>query len=184
MPAASSNQADAVAPEKAGAEARDPELTQLRVRVIALENLVIALLAGASDRQLDLARELANYIVPRPGATAHAVTTRAADHMNDLLERTGQFRPAMPAAPYKCTPVFSEVTLPEGLRRQHRTKPGVWGVIRVLDGQLRYRLLDPVSETILKPGVPGLIFPDQPHEVEPIGTLHMQVEFYHERPSL
>lgn len=41
--------------------------------------------------------------------------------------------------PYKCTPVFDENTLPAGLRREHRTKPGVWGVIRVLDGRLRYR---------------------------------------------
>ena len=37
------------------------ELVQLRIRVIALENLVIALLAEASDRQLDLAREMAAY---------------------------------------------------------------------------------------------------------------------------
>jgi hypothetical protein len=33
------------------------ELVQLRVRVIALENLVISLLAEAPDRRLDLARE-------------------------------------------------------------------------------------------------------------------------------
>ena len=43
------------------------ELVQLRIRVIALENLVITLLAGASDRQLALAREMAAYISPRPG---------------------------------------------------------------------------------------------------------------------
>ena len=35
---------------------------------------------------------------------------------------------------YKRTAVFDENTLPAGLRREHRTKPGVWGVIRVLDG--------------------------------------------------
>lgn len=34
------------------------------------------------------------------------------------------------------TPVFDENTLPAALRREHRTKPGVWGVIRVLDGRL------------------------------------------------
>ncbi len=38
------------------------ELVKLRIRVIALENLVITLLAGASDRQLDLTREMAAYI--------------------------------------------------------------------------------------------------------------------------
>ncbi|HEV2037459.1 MAG TPA: hypothetical protein VGQ96_02545 [Candidatus Eremiobacteraceae bacterium] len=45
------------------------ELVQLRIRVIALENLVITLLAEASDRQLDLVREMSAYISPRPGFT-------------------------------------------------------------------------------------------------------------------
>ncbi|MGC2189855.1 MAG: DUF1971 domain-containing protein, partial [Candidatus Sulfotelmatobacter sp.] len=40
--------------------------------------------------------------------------------------------------PYRCTPIFDETTLPAGLRREHRTKAGVWGVIRVLEGRLRY----------------------------------------------
>ena len=31
---------------------------------------------------------------------------------------------------YKSTPVFDETTLPAGLRREHRTKAGVWGIIR------------------------------------------------------
>lgn len=43
------------------------ELVQLRIRVIALENLVIALLAEAPDRQLTLARGMATYISPRAG---------------------------------------------------------------------------------------------------------------------
>jgi tellurite resistance-related uncharacterized protein len=42
--------------------------------------------------------------------------------------------------------VFDENTLPAGLRRKHCTKPGVRGVIQVLDGQLRYQVLDPASE--------------------------------------
>ena len=50
------------------------ELVQLRVRVIALENVMIALLAKASDRQLALVREMASYISPRPGFTHHPLT--------------------------------------------------------------------------------------------------------------
>jgi hypothetical protein len=42
------------------------ELVQLRIRVIALENLVIALLAEGSERQLERVREMATYILPRP----------------------------------------------------------------------------------------------------------------------
>lgn len=160
-------------------------MVQLRIRVIALENLVIALLAEAPDRQLDLARELAAYISPRPGFTQHSLTIHAAAQMIDLLERANQFRAPPPSAtPYKRTPVFDENTLPSGLRREHRTKPGVWGIIRVLDGRLRYQVLDPVSETILEPGRPGLVIPDQPHLVEPLGFMRMQIEFYDQRPAL
>ena len=88
------------------------------------------------------------------------------------------------AEPYRRTPVFDENTLPAGLRREHRTKPGVWGVIRVLDGRLRYQVLDPASEVILEPGHPGLVLPNEPHLVEPLGPMRMQVEFYNQLPDL
>jgi hypothetical protein len=73
-------------------ELNNAELVQLRVRVIALENLIIALLAQSSDRQLDLVREMAAYISPRPGFTPHHLTIRAAAEMIHLLERAGHFR--------------------------------------------------------------------------------------------
>jgi tellurite resistance-related uncharacterized protein len=90
---------------------------------------------------------------------------------------------ASAAKPYKRTPVFDENTLPAGLRREHRTEPGVWGIIRVLEGRLRYQVLDPASETILEPGHPGLVQPDEPHRVEPLGPMRMQVEFYNQLPE-
>lgn len=68
------------------------ELVQLRIRVIALENLVIGLLAEASDRQLDLAREMAVYISPRPNFTRHRSTIHAAAQMIHLVERAAHFR--------------------------------------------------------------------------------------------
>jgi hypothetical protein len=68
------------------------DLVALRVRVIALENLLISLLASASDEQLEFAREMAGYISPRPGFTHHPLTTHAAAHMVDLIERSSRFR--------------------------------------------------------------------------------------------
>ena len=171
----------------------DAELIQLRVRVIALENLMIVLLAKGSDRQLTLAREMATYISPRAGFTHHPLTLQAAAHIDGLVDRALHYRsvdPVMTAnaptltTPYKSTPVFDEVTLPAGLRREHRTKVGAWGVIRVLEGRLRYQVLDPSSEVILEPGRPGLILPEQPHLVEPLGPVRMQVEFYDSLPDL
>lgn len=68
------------------------EIIQLRVRVIALENLLITLLAEGSERQRDLSREMAAYISPRPGFTHHPLTIRAAAHMNDLVDRARHFQ--------------------------------------------------------------------------------------------
>lgn len=69
------------------------ELVQLRIRVIALENLVIALLAEAPDRQLTLARGMATYISPRAGFTPHPITLRAADEMLSLVDRADRYLP-------------------------------------------------------------------------------------------
>ena len=71
----------------------DVEADQLRIRVIALENLVIALLADATDDQRMLVRDMADHISPRPGYTPHPMTLRAAAEMRSLLERADRFRP-------------------------------------------------------------------------------------------
>lgn len=73
-------------------ELTNAELVQLRIRVIALENLVMALLAEGSDKQINAAREMASYISPRPGFTQHPLTVQAAKHMNDIIERAFSFR--------------------------------------------------------------------------------------------
>ena len=64
------------------------ELVQLQVRVIALENLVIALLARADEQKLEDIREMAAYISPRPGFTPHRLTIHAAAAMISLVDRT------------------------------------------------------------------------------------------------
>lgn len=73
------------------------ELVQLRVRVIALENLMIMMLAEGSDRQLEHAREMAAYISPRPGFTHHPLTVQAAAHMVDLVDRAIHYRSVDPS---------------------------------------------------------------------------------------
>lgn len=64
----------------------------LHIRVIALENLVIALLANATSAQLDLARDMAHIIEPRIGAAPHPLTIRAAARLTDLIERSVRFQ--------------------------------------------------------------------------------------------
>ncbi len=84
--------------------------------------------------------------------------------------------------PYKTTAIFDEQSLPAALRGEHRTKAGVWGVIRVLDGRLRLAFADGSAERVLTASEPGLIFPEQVHKVEPLGPMRMQVEFYDRPP--
>lgn len=85
---------------------------------------------------------------------------------------------------YKRTPIFDQDTLPAGLRREHRTKPGVWALIHVIEGRLRYRILEPFSEVQLVPGRPGVVHPAQLHEVEPVGAVRMYVEFHAADPDV
>ena len=72
------------------------ELVQLQSRVIALENLVVALLAQGTLQQLELARNMATYISPRPGFTPHPLTTHAAARMVHFVERADHFRGMAP----------------------------------------------------------------------------------------
>ena len=87
-------------------------------------------------------------------------------------------------ASYKSTPVFDEITLPAALRADHRTKAGTWGVINVIEGQLRLNFTDPPAEQILSPGHPGLVRPQQTHFVTPVGTMRMRVDFHDSVPDM
>ena len=88
------------------------------------------------------------------------------------------------AEPYRSTPIFDETTLPAALRSNHETKDGVWGVIRVLEGALNLTYVEPHSETLLTPGNPGLVKPQQTHFVTPVGAMRMQVDFYNVPPTV
>jgi len=68
------------------------ELIQLRIRVIALENVVMSLLSAASNKQLEQVAEMAEIIKPRPDARQHPLTIHAATQMTQLLERSKHFR--------------------------------------------------------------------------------------------
>ena len=80
--------------------------------------------------------------------------------------------------PYRRTPEFSEDTVPAALRSRHNTKAGVWGRICVVEGRLRYRILEPhPEEHVLTPDRSGVVEPEVPHEVEPLEAVRFYVEF-------
>ena len=80
---------------------------------------------------------------------------------------------------YKRTRDFDQLSIPDALKKDHSTKPGVWGVIHVLAGRLRYIVEPPLaSERILEPDVLGIVVPEVLHRVEPDGDVRFFVEFH------
>lgn len=53
----------------------------------------------------------------------------------------------------------------------------------MVEGRLLYRILAPREERVLSPGTPGVVAPEQPHEVEPLGKVRFYVEFHAARPQ-
>jgi len=75
------------------------------------------------------------------------------------------------------TPDFTESTVPAGLLKNHTTKAGTWARIVVLEGTLRYVVESLGHSQVLSPGDIGVVVPEVPHHVEPIGTVRFHVEF-------
>ena len=80
--------------------------------------------------------------------------------------------------PYRRTPTFDEKTVPAGLLKDHQTKVGVWGVIQVTSGRLRYTIPSRGEEVELHAGLKGIVEPEVLHHVTPLGAVVFSVEFW------
>lgn len=88
----------------------------------------------------------------------------------------------MTSVPYATSPVFDEHSLPDALRKEHRTKHGTWGLLRVLEGEVELVFLDPPRDQRVTPSDPAPIPPQSPHYVKLLGPMKMQVEFHRSDP--
>ncbi len=79
---------------------------------------------------------------------------------------------------YKQTPVFTEETIPAGLKKEHSTKTGVWAIIIVIEGKLRYRVDALGTDMEISQDKLGIVVPEVQHSVEPLGMVRFLVEFY------
>jgi len=79
---------------------------------------------------------------------------------------------------YNKTPIFTEESLPAGLKNDHSTKAGIWAKIILTKGKLRYRVDTLGTNVELSPDKFGIVVPEVLHSVEPLGTVHFFVEFY------
>lgn len=79
---------------------------------------------------------------------------------------------------------FTATTIPKGLLKEHSTKSGTWGLIRVTQGRLEYQINDALSagavrKFVLDPNLPGVIEPTILHQVKPLTEdVEFVVEFY------
>lgn len=81
--------------------------------------------------------------------------------------------------PYKKTPLFNNENVPSGLLKTHTTKAGTWGKIQILKGQLLYVIETDLAEQVkLSPDRFGVVEPETPHHVKPLGPVEFFVEFY------
>jgi len=85
--------------------------------------------------------------------------------------------------PYSSSPVFDEISLPDALRNNHRTKHGVWGLLNVLEGELTLVFVDPAREVHVTSGKAATIAPQAVHFVRTMGPMKMRVDFYREPPD-
>ena len=67
-------------------------LVVMRIRLVALENLVVALLSQASARQIAIANAMAAHIAPRDDAAPHPLTKHVMQQMHDLVRRASRLR--------------------------------------------------------------------------------------------
>lgn len=88
----------------------------------------------------------------------------------------------MTATPYSASPIFTEATLPASLQSGHTTKDGVWGLLKVLEGEVTLVFVDPPREVRVTPGHPAPLPPRAMHFVRAAGPMRMQVEFYRAPP--
>ena len=70
----------------------DAEAVNIRVRLIALENIVVALLASGPQESSEMVGEMARYISPRSEATPHRLTIEAARNMLAIVDRAQHCR--------------------------------------------------------------------------------------------
>ena len=73
---------------------------------------------------------------------------------------------------------FDEATVPPGLRRDHRVADSTWGLLRVIEGEVGFRMETvPPINTQLVPGVDQPIPPGVPHCVVVTGPVLLTVTF-------
>jgi tellurite resistance-related uncharacterized protein len=78
----------------------------------------------------------------------------------------------------RTTPLWDEHSMPNALRRAHRVASGLWGRLRIEEGDLRFvAQTTPVVDVVVDHRHPQSIPPDVEHFVEPQGPVRFSIAF-------
>ena len=75
---------------------------------------------------------------------------------------------------------FTEETIPDAFKAEHKLAAGRWGVLHVFDGRLRYVNLQTGQERVVSAPDIIVIHPELPHRVEPDGAVRCRIDFFRE----
>lgn len=72
--------------------------------------------------------------------------------------------------------------MPKGFIKEHTTAKGVWALLHVLSGSLKYSVTENGQQETyeITPDAPRVIAAEQPHSVAVIGPVTFQLEFFRE----
>lgn len=80
---------------------------------------------------------------------------------------------------YKTVGPFDAVTLPDGLKREHRLKPGAWGLLTLLEGEIAFVWDDAEGgEVLLQAPTTIVIPPELPHHLRQSGAFRLSIGFH------
>ena len=149
----------------------------LLVLCMTMTNYALAFLATKNSGNAYTARHPQVYTI-RPSLSLEATS------MKELPSEVVQYS-QVPKTKQDSPGIFTATTIPTGLLKNHSTKLGTWGIIRVRQGKLSYTIRASEEEDeeaavfVLDSTTPGVIEPSVLHQVAPLtDDVEFVVEFY------
>ncbi len=116
----------------------------------------------------------------RPGSGRVSTASGCAARIGERIDCAKCDRMELPeqARAYKTTAWWTDKTVPSGVLRSHRTRPGTWGRLEVAEGRIRYAAGPPAAvDAVLEAGESAIVVPEHPHHVELLGPSRFRVVF-------
>ncbi len=79
---------------------------------------------------------------------------------------------------HSSTPIFTNITCPDAIRKAHQADKGYYGVLNILDGSLIFVWEDNHERIVLDNKKPFYIESERKHHLEFDGQVKFRVDFY------